>query len=62
MKKVLIVIYDMRIGGAQKSLLSFLQAFSQNKKSSEYQIDVMPFHLTGEFLEQIPEGIGIRQP
>lgn len=62
MKKVLIVIYDMRIGGAQKSLLSFLQAFAQDEKSSEYQIDVMPFHPTGEFLEQIPEGIRIRQP
>jgi len=62
MKKVLIVIYDMRIGGAQKSLLSFLQAFAQDERYSEYQIDLMPFNPTGEFLSQIPDGVNIRKP
>lgn len=62
MKRVLIVIYDMRIGGAQKSLLSFLQAFAQDERYSEYQIDLMPFNPTGEFLSQIPDGVNIRKP
>lgn len=62
MKRVLIVIYDMRIGGAQKSLLSFLQTLAQDERCSKYQIDLMPFNPTGEFLLQIPEGINIKQP
>ena len=62
MKRILIVIYDMRIGGAQKSLLSFLQTLSQDARSKEYEIDVMPFNPVGEFLAQIPEGINVRQP
>ena len=38
MKKILIVIHDMRIGGAQKSLLSFLQSFSAEGYCADYDV------------------------
>lgn len=62
MKKILIVIYDMRIGGAQRSLLSFLQTLAKDARCGEYEIDVMPFCPVGELLSQIPTGIRIRRP
>lgn len=62
MKKILIVIYDMRIGGAQKSLLSFLQALSAAGKSGAYEVHVMPMNPAGEFLGQIPADIRVVQP
>lgn len=62
MKKILIVIHDMRIGGAQRSLLSFLQSLAEAGKCSEYDLHVLPLNPTGEFLHQIPEGITVDQP
>lgn len=62
MKKILIVIYDMRIGGAQKSLLSFLQALSAAGKSEEYEVYVMPMNPVGTFLDQIPADIRVVRP
>lgn len=62
MKKILIVIYDMRIGGAQKSLLSFLQALSDAGRSGDYDVHVLPMNPTGEFLSQIPAGIHVDKP
>lgn len=61
MKKVLIVIYDMRIGGAQKSLLSFLQEFAEKGKMKEYQVDLLPFNSDGVLMREIPEGIHVIQ-
>lgn len=62
MKKILILIHDMRIGGAQKSLLSFLQCLSASEKRSEYEVDLMVIDPAGAFLEQIPEHIHILPP
>ena len=62
MKKILIVIHDMRIGGAQKSLLSFLQALDAAGKCSEYDIHVLPLNPTGEFLSQIPASVTVNMP
>lgn len=62
MKKILIVIYDMRIGGAQKSLLSFLQELAAAGKSGEYEVHVMPMNPAGTFLGQIPADIRVVQP
>lgn len=57
MKKVLIVIRNMKIGGAQKSLLSFLQSIAV--KQAEYDVDIhlMVIDPKGPFLTQIPENI-----
>lgn len=62
MKKILIVIYDMRIGGAQKSLLSFLQELSAADLGAAYDVHVMPMNPVGEFLSQIPSTIHIDHP
>ncbi len=62
MKKILILIHDMRIGGAQKSLLSFLQCLSASELRSEYEVDLMVMDPAGAFLEQIPEYVRILPP
>ena len=59
MKKILIVIHDMRIGGAQKSLLSLLQSLDAAGKCGAYDIHVLPLNPTGEFLSQIPAGVTV---
>lgn len=62
MKKILIVIHDMRIGGAQKSLLSFLQSLAAQGGCAAYDVHVLPLNPRGEFLAQIPEGITVDMP
>ncbi len=62
MKKILIVIHDMRIGGAQKSLLSFLQALEADERASAYEVQVLPLNPRGEFMTQIPDGIKVIFP
>ena len=57
MKKILIVIRDMKIGGAQKSLLSFLQCLTSSQMSREVELHLMVIDPRGPFLSQIPEGI-----
>lgn len=57
MKKILIVIGDMKIGGAQKSLLSFLKCLSASNEMAQYQVDLMVVDPVGEFYPQIPEKI-----
>ena len=62
MKKILIVIHDMRIGGAQKSLLSFLQSLDSTGLCKEYDIHVLPLNPQGEFLSQIPDSMVVEMP
>ena len=57
MKKILIVIRDMKIGGAQKSLLSFLQCLSSTQADREAQLHLMVIDPQGPFLKQIPENV-----
>lgn len=57
MKKILIVIRDMKIGGAQKSLLSFLQCLSNSPMGREVELHLMVIDPRGSFLSQIPENI-----
>lgn len=57
MKKILIVIGDMKIGGAQKSLLSFLKCLSASDEMAQYQVDLMVVDPVGEFYPQIPAEI-----
>ena len=62
MKKILILIHDMEIGGAQKSLLSFCQTLATAEASQEYEVHLMPVNPTGVFLTQLPECIKLVQP
>ncbi len=57
MNKVLIVIGDMGIGGAQKSLLSFLNCLSESDRGEQYQVELMVINPTGAFYDQIPEQV-----
>lgn len=57
MKKILIIIRDMKIGGAQKSLLSFLQCLSSTQVGREVELHLMVIDPQGPFLPQIPENV-----
>lgn len=56
MKKVLIAISDMNVGGIQKSLLELLKALS---KCQDYEVSLFCCKMEGAFLERIPENIKI---
>ena len=56
MKKILIVINNMNIGGIQKSLLELLKALS---RCPEYDVSLFCCKAQGDFLSQIPENIKI---
>lgn len=62
MKKILIVIHDMRIGGAQKSLLSFLECLEGHEKRKDYEIHLLPLRPEGEFLNQLPASVILEKP
>lgn len=55
MKKVLILIHNMKIGGAQKSLLSFLECLSASSMKEKYEIHLMIPHIVGPLLPKVPE-------
>jgi len=59
MKKVLIVIPDMGIGGAQKSLLSFLQCFAESDVKENYDIDLIVVRQGGAFQKQLPNNVNL---
>lgn len=50
MRNVLFVIYSMKFGGAEKSLVNLLQELPEDK----YKVDVLLFQKKGDFLQQIP--------
>ncbi len=62
MKKVLIVIHDMKVGGAQKSLLAFLKCLASSQEHANYDVSVMPISPDGAFYAQIPENITVVEP
>lgn len=55
MKKILIAIYNLYAGGAQKSLISFLNTIPQDK----YDIDLFLLNKGGLFLSQVPKFVNI---
>lgn len=55
MKKVLFVIYSMKYGGAERSLVNLLQELPRNK----YEVDLLLFQKKGDFLQQIPEWVNV---
>ena len=62
MKKVLILIHDMQIGGAQKSLTSFCRCLADSTAGRNYEVHLMPISPKGEFLSQIPGQVQIIEP
>ena len=53
MKKVLIAMMSLHNGGAERSLVNFLQELPADK----YQLDLMLFKREGTFLGQVPEWV-----
>lgn len=52
MKKVLIASFDMEVGGVERSLISMLNHFDYD----QYQVDLMLYSHTGDFMELLPAG------
>ena len=55
MKKILFVIYSMKYGGAERSLANLLQTLPEGK----YDVDLMLFRKTGDFLKQLPPWVNV---
>lgn len=55
MKKILIVMTSLYNGGAEKSLVNFLNEIEEGK----YQIDLLLFKRSGMFLTQVPSWVNI---
>ncbi|CAG9613765.1 hypothetical protein BACCIP111899_02984 [Bacillus rhizoplanae] len=54
-KKVLISIYDMEIGGVERSLINMLESFDFNK----YDVDLLICNHTGDFMNLIPKQVNV---
>lgn len=54
-KKLLIVVNSLNIGGAEKSLVSFLNELDYSK----FKVDLQMFNLTGEFLSLLNKNVNI---
>lgn len=57
MKKILIVISNVGIGGAEKSLLSFLKSICASQYAEQYRIHLMIVDPAGPFYKEIPQEI-----
>ncbi|KMK75035.1 glycosyltransferase [Alkalihalobacillus pseudalcaliphilus] len=53
MKKILITSYDLEVGGVERSLINMLTHFDYNS----YQVDLLLFSHTGDFIEYLPENV-----
>lgn len=53
--KVLFVMNNLTVGGAEKSLISLLQVFDYNR----YQVDLLLFKQEGLFLSQVPAEVNL---
>lgn len=58
-KSVLIVISGMEIGGAQKSLISFLKSLEEAGLSTQYEVDVIVGRPKGLFMNQFPSFVNV---
>lgn len=54
-KNILISIYDMEIGGVERSLINMLEGFDFNK----YDVDLLICNHTGDFMNLIPKKVNI---
>ena len=57
MKKVLIVMSSLYNGGAERSLVNFLNELPEDK----YQVDLLLFKRQGMFISQLPESVNVLQ-
>ncbi len=57
MKKVIIFLHAMEIGGAERALLGLLDSFDYSK----YQVDLFLCHHQGELFDSIPSNVNILQ-
>ncbi|SDN21984.1 glycosyltransferase [Alkalicoccus daliensis] len=55
MKKLLIVSFDLEVGGVERSLISLLNEL----KDAPYEIDLFLYRHTGEFMEFIPKHVNL---
>lgn len=54
-KNVLIAVYNMEIGGIERSLINMLESFDYNK----FNIDLLIYHHVGEFMAIIPKNVNV---
>ncbi|MEH7076821.1 glycosyltransferase [Neobacillus drentensis] len=54
-KNILISVYNMEIGGIERSLINMLECFDYQK----YNVDLLIFHHVGEFMSLIPKSVNI---
>lgn len=55
MRKILITVYDMEIGGIERSLINMLESFDYDN----YEVDLFICHHAGDFLSLIPEKVNL---
>lgn len=55
MRKILITVYDMEIGGIERSLVNMLESFDYDN----YEVDLFICHHSGDFLSLIPEKVNL---
>src|SRR4051794_36438727 len=54
-KNILISVFNMEIGGIERSLINMLESFDYQK----YNVDLLIFHHVGEFMSLIPKSVNI---
>lgn len=54
-KQILISVYDMEIGGIERSLINMLECFNYEA----YEVDLLIFSHQGEFMSLIPGGVNV---
>ena len=57
-KKILFIMESLRIGGAEKSLLTILSMIDYSK----YDVDLFLFRTNGEFMEFLPKEVNLLSP
>ncbi|WP_052158865.1 glycosyltransferase [Halobacillus sp. BBL2006] len=54
-KKILITVYNMEIGGIERSLINMLKSFDYTR----YEVDLLIFEHKGEFMRLIPSQVNV---
>lgn len=54
-KNILISVYNMEIGGIERSLINMLESFDYER----YNVDLLIFHHVGEFMSLIPKSVNL---
>lgn len=54
-KNILVSVYNMEIGGIERSLINMLESFDYER----YNVDLLIFHHVGEFMSLIPKSVNL---